>query len=219
MIAYRLPGTNKAYDEDYYDDGEYGGGCRLFRILLDDDAYSIMLVVIRQMGDRLIGPARFTSITNAGKEAFQKLQVNQMEKSVLCMQQRKTQSKSFRRRPKAMGIQQTSSQLPVNPGIGDPRQPLLRRNTPDTTPTVADARRARTKTLASGESMAAGITPYAAYNHFQILGGNNSRSEASGHVAMQCRDSYAAESTNENESSVDAGSEQDDPSQDELSNT
>ena len=129
------------------------------------------------MGDRLIGPVRFTSITNAGKESFQRLQANQTEKSVLCMQQRKTQSKSFCTRPKVMGIQQTSSQLSANLGIGDPIQPLPRRITPGSTPTVANARRARTKMLASGGNMASGITPYAAYNRFQILGGNNSSSE------------------------------------------
>ena len=39
MMAYRLAGTNKAYDEDYYDDKEHGGGRRLFRVLLDADAF------------------------------------------------------------------------------------------------------------------------------------------------------------------------------------
>ena len=35
MMAYRLPGTNKAYDEDYYDDGEHGGGRRIFKTILE----------------------------------------------------------------------------------------------------------------------------------------------------------------------------------------
>ena len=42
MMAYRLPRTNKAYDEDYYDDSEHGGGRRLFRVLVDEDVFSVV---------------------------------------------------------------------------------------------------------------------------------------------------------------------------------
>ena len=62
MMAYRLPGTNKAYDEDYYDHSEYGGGRRLYRILKNEELYSVMLLVARDMGPKMLGPDRFIYI-------------------------------------------------------------------------------------------------------------------------------------------------------------
>ena len=50
MKGYRLPGTNKVYDEGYCNDGEHGGGCRLLRILQEKDLYSVILVVVRNYG-------------------------------------------------------------------------------------------------------------------------------------------------------------------------
>ena len=86
MMAYRLPGNNKAYDEDYYDDGEYGGGHRLWRLLMDNDQYSVMLLVTRYYGQQLLGTDRFDHIKASALDALQKLQQKHTSKSRLALQ-------------------------------------------------------------------------------------------------------------------------------------
>ena len=59
VLTYRLEGFNKAYDEDYQDDGEYGMGRRILTRLLQEDMEGIAVCVIRFYGGQHIGPKRF----------------------------------------------------------------------------------------------------------------------------------------------------------------
>ena len=73
MMAYRLPGLNKAYDEDFIDDGEHGGGRRLLRVLFDGDHLSKMVLVVRYFGHVYLGTDRFKYITEGAEGALQGL--------------------------------------------------------------------------------------------------------------------------------------------------
>ena len=87
MMAYRLPGINKAYDEDYFDDEEYGGGRRLHRLLVDGNVFSAMLVVVRYFGQKLLGAKRFDHIQATAGEALSNLQLSRTSKSSLMLKQ------------------------------------------------------------------------------------------------------------------------------------
>ena len=71
MMAYALPGLNKAYDEDYVDDGEHGGGRRLLRVLLDANLNNQILLVVRYFGHVYLGVDRFKHITTVAENAIQ----------------------------------------------------------------------------------------------------------------------------------------------------
>ena len=40
ILAYKIPGVDRIYGEDYIDDGEYGGGRRILKYLIDNDVTS-----------------------------------------------------------------------------------------------------------------------------------------------------------------------------------
>ena len=88
MMAYCLAGTNMAYDEDYYDDHEYGGGRRLHRILQDEDKHAVMLIVVRYFSQTLLGPARFKRIHSVATQALKNLNDNHMVTSSLKLHQK-----------------------------------------------------------------------------------------------------------------------------------
>ena len=108
MMAYRLPGTNTAYDSDYYDDGENGGGRRLFRILNDNDALSTMLIVVRYQSEMLLGPQRFQNIHDVAEEALGLMQEGRFQQSILKLQSA-TQPMRSKSIPFSKGIQPTST--------------------------------------------------------------------------------------------------------------
>ena len=87
MMAYRLPGINMAYDEDYFDDGEYSGGRRLHKILLEGDHISKALFVVRYYGGKRLGKDCFDCITDAAKSALSKLVVGDVQSSTLSLYQ------------------------------------------------------------------------------------------------------------------------------------
>ena len=70
IMAYRLAGLDKAYDEDYLDDGEHGGGRRLLKHMIDSDITGRMVVVTRYFGHVYLGPKRFDHITSAAQDAL-----------------------------------------------------------------------------------------------------------------------------------------------------
>ena len=59
VMAYRLPGLNKADDEGYDDDGEHGSGRRILKMLQDDDKKKIAIYVVRHYGGVNLKKRRF----------------------------------------------------------------------------------------------------------------------------------------------------------------
>ena len=88
MASYLLPGTDRAYDQGYFDDGEHGGGRRLMRILTDSNQYSTLRVVIRYYGLQQLGSKRFDYITQTANEAISALNSDDIAPSELQICQR-----------------------------------------------------------------------------------------------------------------------------------
>ena len=57
-MAYQLAGLNKAYDEDYMDDGEIGAGRRMLNKLISSDCKGVAAFMVRYFQSH-IGPKRF----------------------------------------------------------------------------------------------------------------------------------------------------------------
>ena len=110
MMAYRLPGSNVAYDEGYQDDGEWGGGRRLLKILNEEDQLSVALFVIRKYGGKRLGTDRFEMISETAKAAMKRLCDGATEISSLKLNQRSTPPSTVRRPRK------TFPSLPSSPG-------------------------------------------------------------------------------------------------------
>ena len=73
ILGYRLPSIDKAYGEDFLDDGEHGGGRRLLKHLTDNDQVSRAIIVVRYYGNIHLGIKRFQVITDIAAEALQRL--------------------------------------------------------------------------------------------------------------------------------------------------
>ena len=58
-VAYRIAGLDKAYDEDYFDDGEHSMGRRLLDLLFKKDVANKILLVVRFYGGTHIGNKQF----------------------------------------------------------------------------------------------------------------------------------------------------------------
>ena len=76
MMAYRLDGYNKAYDEDYIDSGEHGSGRRLLKKLVDAQISSAMIVVVRYYGGFNLGIRHFEIIQELADKAIDSLRDN-----------------------------------------------------------------------------------------------------------------------------------------------
>ena len=90
LHTFLLPGTNKAYDQGYLDDGEHGGGRRLMRLLTNQDMYGVTVVVVRHYGQQLLGKQRFEIITQAASSVLENLRSKKIEDSELIVSQKKT---------------------------------------------------------------------------------------------------------------------------------
>ena len=182
MMAYRLPGTNKAYDEDNYDDGEFGSGRRLYRILSKENMFSIMAVLIRFNGRSLLGPKRFEAITNASKEALARYKSEEFEVSLLKLRQRMDLSVVHKRKPRnKMGIRPPPPQpyaaangvRPVGAAATDRAVSHKPKRYQDGKPTLRMPQwETETKTKYSLGNLPL-TTPYLAYNRFQMLAENS----------------------------------------------
>ena len=62
MAGYKLVGTNKAYDEDYCDDGEIGGGARILNYISSENIENISIFVVRYYGGQHLGPRHYEII-------------------------------------------------------------------------------------------------------------------------------------------------------------
>ena len=73
IVVYRLPGLNKAYDEDYIEDGEHGAGCRLLRLLVKKNLKPIVLVAVRYYSGVKLRPWRFEIYEDLAEDAIDEL--------------------------------------------------------------------------------------------------------------------------------------------------
>ena len=87
IAAYRIAGINKAYDEDYVDDGETSAGRRILDFLIKEDKQNIMVIVIRYYGGVHLGGTRFDLIHRLVKKAIKNLAAEKMVKSRLPLRQ------------------------------------------------------------------------------------------------------------------------------------
>ena len=73
ILGYRLPGIDKAYGEDFVDDGEHGGGRRILNYLIDNEQTSQAIIMVRNFGNVYLGIKRFQHITELATEALESL--------------------------------------------------------------------------------------------------------------------------------------------------
>ena len=103
IMAYRLPGVNKAYDKDFLDDGEHGSGRRILKHLIDSDITSRAVFVVRYFGNIYLGAKRFKYITETAQEALTELEQGKTVSSKLDLhlapQVQQSHSRPDRRNP------------------------------------------------------------------------------------------------------------------------
>ena len=72
MYAYRIQGKGQVV-ENSCDDGEYGAGKRLLKLLRDQNIINKIVIVTRWYGGKHMGPRRFDCITEVANKALQAL--------------------------------------------------------------------------------------------------------------------------------------------------
>ena len=80
MCAYRIPGSQQYYTEDFYNDGEYGGGKALLELLRDEGYQNCVVFVARNHGGNKLGSKRLDIIKQAGQYALSAAQIVKEEK-------------------------------------------------------------------------------------------------------------------------------------------
>ena len=83
IMAYRLAGLNKAYNEDYLDNREHGMGRRMLQQLIQRDEVNITTIAIRYFNGQHIGPKRFQIVKDLIEEACTNLEQDITFNSVL----------------------------------------------------------------------------------------------------------------------------------------
>ena len=73
ITVYRLMGTNKAYDEDYYNDGEHGARGRVLNLLHKENIQNTAVFLIRFYGGTHLGPRRFEIMADLTKKVCNRL--------------------------------------------------------------------------------------------------------------------------------------------------
>ena len=107
-VAYRLSGLNKAYDEDFLDDGEHSMGRRMLNTLIDKELSDTMIVLSRKYGGTHIGAKRFQIAQNLIENALDMLQKGITIKSTLPLRCLLEPQKKRRGRNKKPHLHQSS---------------------------------------------------------------------------------------------------------------
>ena len=68
--AYRIAGLNCIQLRGCEDDGEYGAGREIYKLMEDKDVYNKVIFVVPHYGNRHLGPVRFQLITAAARTAL-----------------------------------------------------------------------------------------------------------------------------------------------------
>ena len=76
MGGYRIFGQDHIHLQDYYDDGEYGGGRRILQQLKEQQIFNLAIFVARYKEGGNIGKARFDIITELTKSVIAKVPGN-----------------------------------------------------------------------------------------------------------------------------------------------
>lgn len=71
--AYRLPGVNTPQNQDFVDDGEFGCGRTMLRVLRDSKQYNIAVFMVRYYGGKHLGVARFEVFRELTRKAIAEL--------------------------------------------------------------------------------------------------------------------------------------------------
>ena len=75
-MAYRLPGLNKAYDEDYVNDREFNAGHKILTHLIDTNEKVVAIFMIRYYGGVHLGNRHFEIHIELVKKALADLKAN-----------------------------------------------------------------------------------------------------------------------------------------------
>ena len=100
MMAYKLDGINKAYDEDYIDGGEHGSGRRLLAKLNEHQVTSTALVAIRYYGGSHMGVRRFEILQEMAEKALNELKQDKETFSRYSLFQTIGQSAAAKKKPR-----------------------------------------------------------------------------------------------------------------------
>lgn len=68
--AYRLPGANTPQNQDYVDDGEFGCGRAMLKVLKEEKYMNMAVFMVRFYGGKLLGVKRFEIFRNLTKSAI-----------------------------------------------------------------------------------------------------------------------------------------------------
>lgn len=77
--AYRLPGANTPLNQDYVDDGEFGCGRVLLKVLKDEQYMNMMVVIVRYYSGKHLGALRFEIFRKLAHKAIKALMSKRSE--------------------------------------------------------------------------------------------------------------------------------------------
>lgn len=71
--AYRLPGANTPQNQDYVDDGEFGCGRTMLKVLKDEQYTNMVVFIVRYYGGKHLGVARYKIFRELAAQAIKTL--------------------------------------------------------------------------------------------------------------------------------------------------
>lgn len=71
--AFRLPGANTPFNQDYVDDGEFGCGRTMLKVLREEKYMNMAVFIVRYYGGKHLGPARYDTFRELAKDAIRAL--------------------------------------------------------------------------------------------------------------------------------------------------
>lgn len=77
--AYRLPGANTPYNQDYVDDGEFGCGRTMLKVLKELRNMNIAVFMVRYFGGKHLGVARYDIFRDLAKKAVEELMIKRSQ--------------------------------------------------------------------------------------------------------------------------------------------
>lgn len=84
--AFRLPGANTPFNQDYIDDGEYGCGRAMLKVLKQAKIMNVAMFLVRYYGGKHLGVTRFTVFKTLAEQALKDLIATREERGEMTEQ-------------------------------------------------------------------------------------------------------------------------------------
>ena len=114
-VGYRLAGADYISCRGCADDGEYGAGRTIYKVLEDANEFNQAIFVVRFYGNKHLGPIRFQLIADAARSAMRKFK-NKYEKLVVALPKEQDEEIVFKKPTSITGYLRAASPRPYSKG-------------------------------------------------------------------------------------------------------